>query len=867
MFGAVTVVDRDIKPPRSFTSYRDNFRWAHVRVLDMNDIMNPLLSMNDYKLPVPSSKHSYLLDYVRDDSKALSLRHDDVPTNINEIEEQQQLQAPRIGMHHSTIFVAPLNQRKQQCVRDQSKDGLVYTSGERCSIDQNNYQSSLDSITPPTVDNILSSPPHTSYRTDTGLFLSWQVVVGFICLLIFTLIKSRMFYVNQKHKWKQELMNLEQSGDDINNALQERLSSSSHNLQSSSHQLKGQVPRRRSLHRVMSLPSIAGEYIRTSFSTPPSPAGRKNAIKSQSTIEHVTETIENESRGLARVVTDTTKSSNENTMQEVGTLDGIPLVQYSRYSSEFEEICPIGEGGFGTVFRCKNKLDDREYATKKIRIESFVDNHGIPTKKFSKKLKRVLREVKALALLDHPHIVRYYTAWLELDRSEMTENANGSHSQSMSFQSSVFFQSQATGDKSKSQPSYLSNIIRNHQQVNDGGWAFGERGLSSNFSIDEKSKNRSISGSDLGFQWDRSNDEEYEISLVSDQSNNNDQDGSRSNNYLTSSVIRATISKSSSLMNSLAGQSSDGSNLSGGFFRTRNEDSNDSSSHEDHEIKGKLRQNHTTDESESTLLRKQRHVLYIQMQHCEHALNEFLASPEKRRGPAGNVVPPTSDTSIDIPFALQLFSQIVKGVKYVHQKGLIHRDLKPSNCFLLDGQATIVKIGDFGLSRESVKGAIDSTKSTDSLGNLDDVLLRSSASNQTKTFAGDHTNTAGVGTYLYASPEQISGRDYDSSTDIFSLGVMLFELCFPMYTVSLPLYYLFIICFRILDLFIVIVCSFLRLWKEPSLYESYMMEYFLKYGIAPYRNHFLRFIRFLFQCFPLYLQNDRQRIQYQMILK
>jgi hypothetical protein len=35
----------------------------------------------------------------------------------------------------------------------------------------------------------------------------------------------------------------------------------------------------------------------------------------------------------------------------------------------------------------------------------------------------------------------------------------------------------------------------------------------------------------------------------------------------------------------------------------------------------------------------------------------------------------------DIPFALQLFSQIVKGVKYVHQKGLIHRDLKPSNCY------------------------------------------------------------------------------------------------------------------------------------------------------------------------------------------
>jgi len=44
-------------------------------------------------------------------------------------------------------------------------------------------------------------------------------------------------------------------------------------------------------------------------------------------------------------------------------------------------------------------------------------------------------------------------------------------------------------------------------------------------------------------------------------------------------------------------------------------------------------------------------------------------------------------------------------------------------------------------------------------------------------------NTAGVGTYMYASPEQISGGgEYDASTDVYSLGVMLFEMCYPMYT-------------------------------------------------------------------------------------
>jgi serine/threonine protein kinase len=43
-------------------------------------------------------------------------------------------------------------------------------------------------------------------------------------------------------------------------------------------------------------------------------------------------------------------------------------------------------------------------------------------------------------------------------------------------------------------------------------------------------------------------------------------------------------------------------------------------------------------------------------------------------------------------------------------------------------------------------------------------------------------NTVGVGTSSYASPEQIKGSDYDSSSDVYSLGIILFELCYPMHT-------------------------------------------------------------------------------------
>ncbi|XP_057781604.1 eIF-2-alpha kinase GCN2 isoform X2 [Salvia miltiorrhiza] len=78
-------------------------------------------------------------------------------------------------------------------------------------------------------------------------------------------------------------------------------------------------------------------------------------------------------------------------------------VPNSRYLNDFEELQPLGHGGFGHVVLCKNKLDGRHYAVKKIRLKDKI----LPVND------RILREVATLSRLQHQHVVRYYQAWYE----------------------------------------------------------------------------------------------------------------------------------------------------------------------------------------------------------------------------------------------------------------------------------------------------------------------------------------------------------------------------------------------------------------------------------------------------------------------
>ncbi len=102
---------------------------------------------------------------------------------------------------------------------------------------------------------------------------------------------------------------------------------------------------------------------------------------------------------------------------------------------------------------------------------------------------------------------------------------------------------------------------------------------------------------------------------------------------------------------------------------------------------------------------------------------------------------------------LELFIQVCRGVQHAHQRGIIHRDLKPSNVLVteVDGTAT-PKIIDFGVAKATSQHLTEETIFTE-LGQW-------------------------IGTPEYMSPEQagMTGLDIDTRTDVYSLGVLLYEL-------------------------------------------------------------------------------------------
>ena len=107
---------------------------------------------------------------------------------------------------------------------------------------------------------------------------------------------------------------------------------------------------------------------------------------------------------------------------------------------------------------------------------------------------------------------------------------------------------------------------------------------------------------------------------------------------------------------------------------------------------------------------------------------------------------------LSLPDRLELFSQVCNAVQHAHQKGIIHRDLKPSNILVStqDGKP-FARVIDFGIAKATASRLTE------------------------KTVFTEYRQL--IGTPQYMSPEQADGSlDIDTRTDVYSLGVLLYEL-------------------------------------------------------------------------------------------
>lgn len=130
----------------------------------------------------------------------------------------------------------------------------------------------------------------------------------------------------------------------------------------------------------------------------------------------------------------------------------------------------------------------------------------------------------------------------------------------------------------------------------------------------------------------------------------------------------------------------------------------------------------------------------IQMQYCKKTLRTFndnfisTQETEKQR------------------LLLKFLKQILDGLKYIHDNGIMHRDLNPNNIFLTESE--IIKIGDFGSSRQTAVYCSDEADN-------DEVCRK--------------RLTTYIGTTIYCAPELKSGK-YDKRIDLYSLGIIVFEM-------------------------------------------------------------------------------------------
>ncbi|KAK2808026.1 hypothetical protein FQN50_005108 [Emmonsiellopsis sp. PD_5] len=430
----------------------------------------------------------------------------------------------------------------------------------------------------------------------------------------------------------------------------------------------------------------------------------------------------------------------------------------SRYTNEFEEEALIGKGSYGAVYRAKHHVDGQLYAVKKIPLSEKrlrqLQEGGL------RELDKILKEIRTLAKLEHPNVVRYFGAWAECSNRPFLE------SPSQSFPATPL-------RMNENQPPLLSHGSSNNDELS--------------FSIMFEDSSHGIV-----FENSSTNHE----AAVEDTESSSDSSGARRDKRKFFQGNSGKGDNKDDEVESLPRQFS---------FLPNEQTTTNSETDDDIFSDGMGHSGSRGQISRKRDITKPGPILTLHIQMSLHPLSlaKYL-NPKPGAPPADfpqhcfHLVP-----------SLKIILGILSGVEYLHATGIVHRDLKPANIFLSPAGPqddtvcptcekssttktwyTIPRIGDFGLVAEISRYGENKNDPNSPLTAMGararpvgtefyrppivppsrPTPQRSSSANSLQSIHNSHPG--------YEHFEMQNSHTIDESLDVFALGVILFELLY-----------------------------------------------------------------------------------------
>ncbi|KAJ4296730.1 hypothetical protein N0V90_006778 [Kalmusia sp. IMI 367209] len=400
------------------------------------------------------------------------------------------------------------------------------------------------------------------------------------------------------------------------------------------------------------------------------------------------------------------------------SVQGHTAIHNNRYAREYEEIEMVGKGGYGKVYKVKHKLDNAFYAVKRIVIGANklqkIRERG------DEELRCILEEVRSLARFEHTNIVRYHGAWMEFtaDVADMTISSTAKVTRPNRLLVHASEPSFSTGPADRMYESFGSLDIDDpfeRAHLETAGYVHFE-------------------DSDTGAGADESKGQSTGAPMQ--------EKGLKGKKRRGSQATIATVSSTKSRLSAVEDVDEE-------------EDEDIETIPRTHEPTFEESESIATDTDAQNQLIAARIpgpalTLNVQMSLYSTNLAAFLSTEQEH---------PTHCFHPCI--SLELLNEVIKGVEYLHDRGVVHRDLKPANIFLSLSDDRRPPAGSVDLSSCCSCSGRKCVHVTPKIGDFGLVAA-----------LGDAT-TKPVGTEFYR-PTIVS--KISEKLDVFALGVVAFEM-------------------------------------------------------------------------------------------